>query len=281
MNPTLPHKRLPIGRGFLHIGLIAWGLTAVLPMLWMFSASLQTNQEIYQGVHLIPQTLNFQNYIQAWNQAKFSAYFGNSVLYTVSVVLGVVVFASMASFAFARLSFPGKNIFYIAFLIFLFIPIPGSFIPLYVILVRLGIINTRIGYILPMIQSSMAFSIFILRAFFEDLPKEIEESARMDGASLLQIFWHISMPLARPAIATIIIFTALNVWNEFTLALIVFSDQELMPLQVGINTFQGTFFSQYSLMMAALSITTIPAVLLYVFFQKSIIKGMMAGALKG
>jgi multiple sugar transport system permease protein/raffinose/stachyose/melibiose transport system permease protein len=89
------------------------------------------------------------------------------------------------------------------------------------------------------------------------------------------------MPLARPAIATIVIFTALNVWNEFTLALIVFSDQELMPLQVGINTFQGTFFSQYSLMMAALSITTIPAVLVYVFFQKSIIKGMMAGALKG
>lgn len=281
MNSTLSRKRLPVGRGFLHLGLIAWSLAAVLPMVWMFSASLQTNQEIYQGVHLVPQTLNFQNYIQAWTQAKFSAYFGNTVFYTVTVVLGVVIFSSMAAYAFARLSFPGKNFFYLGFLIFLFIPIPGSFIPLYVILVKLNIINTRIGYILPLIQSSMAFSIFILRAFFEDLPKEIEESARMDGANLLQIFWDIALPLARPAIATIIIFTALNVWNEFTLALIVFSDQDLMPLQVGINTFQGTFFSQYSLMMAALSITTIPAIIVYVFFQKSIIKGIMAGALKG
>jgi ABC-type glycerol-3-phosphate transport system permease component len=281
MNSTLSRKRLPVGRGFLHLGLIIWALAAVLPMVWMFSASLQTNQEIYKGVHLIPQTLNFQNYIQAWTQAKFSVYFANTVFYTVTVVVGVVIFSSMAAYAFARLSFPGKNFFFLAFLVFLFIPIPGAFIPLYVILVKLNIINTRIGYILPLIQSSMAFSIFILRAFFEDLPKEIEESARMDGANLLQIFWNIAMPLARPAIATIIIFTALNVWNEFTLALIVFSDQDLMPLQVGINTFQGTFFSQYSLMMAALSITTIPALIAYIFFQKSIIKGIMAGALKG
>jgi len=281
MNTTFHRKSLPVGRGLLHLVLILWGLAAVMPMVWMFSASLQTNQEIYSGIHLVPQTFNFQNYIQAWDQANFSVYFGNTVFYTVVVVLGVVIISSMASYSFARLSFPGKNFFYIAILIFLFIPIPGAFIPLYVILVKLDIINTRIGYILPLIQSSLAFSIFILRAFFEDLPREIEESARMDGASLFRIFWDIAMPLARPAIATIIIFTALNVWNEFTLALIVFSDQDLMTLQVGINTFQGTFFSQYALMMAALSITTIPAVIAYVFFQKSIIKGMMAGALKG
>jgi len=281
MNTTFHRKRLPIGRGLLHLVLILWGLASVMPMVWMFSASLQTNQEIYSGIHLVPQSFNIQNYIQAWNQANFSVYFGNTVFYTVVVVLGVVIISSMASYSFARLSFPGKNFFYIAILIFLFIPIPGAFIPLYVILVKLDIINTRIGYILPLIQSSLAFSIFILRAFFEDLPREIEESARMDGASIFRIFWDIAMPLARPAIATIIIFTALNVWNEFTLALIVFSDQDLMTLQVGINTFQGTFFSQYALMMAALSITTIPAVIAYVFFQKSIIKGMMAGALKG
>lgn len=281
MNQPHSRNKPSVGRGFLHLGLIGWGLASILPLLWMFSASLQTNREIYQGVHLIPKTFNFNNYIQAWTQAKFNTYFGNSVFYTVIVVLGTVIISSMAAYAFARLSFPGKNFFYIAFLIFLFIPIPGSFIPLYVILVNLKIINTRIGYILPMIQSSLAFSIFILRAFFEELPKEIEESARMDGANLLQVFWHIAVPLARPAIATIIIFTALGVWNEFTLALIVFSDQELMPLQVGINTFQGTFFSQYALMMAALSITTIPAIIAYVFFSKSIIKGIMSGALKG
>lgn len=281
MNRAISRKRIPLGRGLLHFGLILWGIAAVLPLIWMFSASLQTNQEIYSGIHLIPKSLNFQNYIRAWTQAKFSTYFGNSVFYTVTIVAGTVIVSSMAAYAFARLRFPAKNLIYFAFLIFLFIPIPGSFIPLYVLLVKLKIVDTRIGYILPMIQSNLAVSIFILRSFFEDIPKEIEESAYIDGANRLQIYWRIAMPLANPAIATIIIFTALGVWNEFLLALIVFSDQGLMPLQVGIMTFQGTFFSQYALMMAATSITTIPAIIVYVFFQKSIIKGIMAGALKG
>ncbi len=281
MNAHAPHKMLSVGRGALHLGLILWALVSVLPMIWMFSASLQTNQEIYSGIRLIPQSLNWDNYVQAWTQAKFSTYFGNSVFYTLTVVLGTVIVSSMAAYAFARLSFPGKNLFYIAFLIFLFIPIPGSFIPLYVLLVRLDLIDTRIGYILPLIQSNLAVSIFILRSFFEELPKEIEEAARIDGASLFQIYRQIALPLSSPAIATIIIFTALGVWNEFILALIVFSNRDLMPLQVGIMTFQGTFFSQYALMMAATSITTIPAIIVYIFFQKSIIKGIMAGATKG
>jgi ABC-type glycerol-3-phosphate transport system permease component len=281
MNTSHFLKRVRVGRIFLHSGLLLWGLIAVVPLLWMFSASLQTDQEIYKGIKLIPNALKFSNYAQAWTKANFSTYFFNSIFYTVAIVAGTVVVSAMASYAFARLSFPGKNIIYIALLIFLFIPIPGEFIPLYVLLVKLRIIDTRIGYILPMINSGIAVSIFIMRAFFEDIPKEIEESAKMDGASIWQIFWRIAMPLAKPVIATIVIFTALGVWNEFTLALIVFSNRDLMPLQVGIMNFQGTFFSQYSLMMAATSIATIPAIIVYLFFQKSIIQGIMSGAVKG
>jgi multiple sugar transport system permease protein/raffinose/stachyose/melibiose transport system permease protein len=124
-------------------------------------------------------------------------------------------------------------------------------------------------------------AIFILRSFFEDIPRELEEAAQIDGASTLRLYWNIAIPLAMPAIATITIFTALGAWNEFLLALIVFSDQSLMPLQVGLQTFQGTYFSQYALMMAATAITTVPIVLLYFMMQKYIIKGIMAGALKG
>jgi multiple sugar transport system permease protein/raffinose/stachyose/melibiose transport system permease protein len=167
------------------------------------------------------------------------------------------------------------------FLAFLIIPIPGVFIPLYVLLVKLHLVNTRLGYILPMINSNLPVAIFILRNFFEDVPKELEESALIDGASVFHIYRSIAIPLAMPAIATITIFTALGTWNEFLLALIVFSNQSLMPLQVGLNTFQGTYFSQYSLMMAATSITTIPIVVLYLCMQKYIIKGITAGALKG
>jgi len=273
-------RRIPIARWLLHLGLALWALGSVFPLIWMFSASLQTNQEIYAGVRLLPKTLNFQNYIQAWTQAKFSVYFINSVFYTVAVVIGTIIVSSMAAYAFARIRFPGKNFIYIALLIFLFIPIPGSFIPLYVLLVKLGIVDTRLGYIMPLIQSNLAVSLFILRSFFESIPQEIEESASIDGADRFAVYWRIALPLTKPALSTIVIFTALGVWNEFLLALIVFSSQDLMPLQVGIMTFQGTFFSQYALMMAATSITTVPAIILYILFQKNIIKGVMSGAIK-
>jgi multiple sugar transport system permease protein/raffinose/stachyose/melibiose transport system permease protein len=263
------------------IGLLAWGALSLAPLIYMISASLQSNQEIYQSVHLIPHSLNWDNYVQAWQQASFGMYFGNSVFYTVTIVLGTLVISTMSAYAFARLTFPGKNLAYYMFLVFLIIPIPGVFIPLYVLLVKLHLVNTRLGYILPMINSNLPVAIFILRNFFEDVPRELEESALIDGASVFRIFRSIAIPLAMPAIATITIFTALGTWNEFLLALIVFSKQSLMPLQVGLNTFQGTYFSQYSLMMAATSITTIPIVVLYLFMQKYIIKGIMAGALKG
>lgn len=267
--------------GFRHMGLLVWALISILPLIYMLSASLQSNQEIYQSVHLIPQHLNWDNYVQAWQQANFGTYFGNSVIYTVSIVLGTLAISTTSAYAFARLEFPGKNLAYYLFLIFLIIPIPGVFIPLYVLLVNLHLVDTRLGYILPMINSSLPVAIFILRSFFEDVPKELEEAALIDGAGTFRIYWNIAMPLAMPAIATVTIFTALGAWNEFLLALIVFSKQNLMPLQVGLQNFQGTYFSQYALMMAATAITTIPIVILYFCMQKYIIKGIMAGALKG
>jgi multiple sugar transport system permease protein/raffinose/stachyose/melibiose transport system permease protein len=267
--------------GIRHMGLMVWALISVIPLVYMLSASLQSNQEIYQGVHLIPQHLNWDNYIQAWQQASFGTYFGNSLFYTVSIVLGTLIISTLSAYAFARLEFPGKNLAYYMFLIFLIIPIPGVFIPLYVLLVNLHLVDTRIGYILPMINSSLPVAIFILRSFFEDIPRELEEAALIDGASTFRIYRSIALPLAKPAIATIAIFTALGAWNEFLLALIVFSNTNLMPLQVGLQTFQGTYFSQYALMMAATAITTIPIVILYFCMQKYIIRGIMAGALKG
>jgi multiple sugar transport system permease protein/raffinose/stachyose/melibiose transport system permease protein len=267
--------------GLRHMGLLIWALISVLPLVYMLSASLQSNQEIYQSVHLIPQHLNWDNYIQAWQQADFGTYFGNSVFYTVTIVAGTLVISTLSAYAFARLEFPGKNLAYYLFLIFLIIPIPGVFIPLYVLLVNLHLVDTRLGYILPMINSSLPVAIFILRSFFEDVPKDLEEAAQIDGAGTFRIYWSIAIPLAMPAIATITIFTALGAWNEFLLALIVFSKQSLMPLQVGLQTFQGTYFSQYALMMAATAITTVPIVILYFCMQKYIIKGIMAGALKG
>lgn len=276
-------RRRPMtpGRPLLHLALIVWALASAAPLIWMLGASLQSNAEIYRDIHLIPEDPQWGNYAQAWDQSSFGQYFANSLFYTVSVVFGVVIIASLAAYAFARMRFPGKRVAFGAFLVFLFIPIPGAFIPLYVVLANLGLLNTPIGYILPMINGSLPVALFILRGFFEQIPIELEESAFIDGASRMQVFLLIAFPLAKPAIATVVILTVLGVWNEFVLASVVLSDQALMPLQVGLLAFQGSYFSQYGLMMAATAITTLPMVLVYIFFQKYIIRGIMAGAVKG
>lgn len=274
-------KKPTPARVFLHVGLVVWGIVSVLPLVWMVSASLQSNAEIYGGVHLIPEDPQWGNYAKAWEQSNFSDYFLNSVFYTVAVVTGVVILASLSAYAFARMRFPGKRVLFGALLVFLFIPIPGAFIPLYLVLSNMGLLDTRLGYILPMVNGSLPVAMFILRAFFEQIPKELEEAAFIDGASRLQVFLRIAFPLAKPAIATVVILTVLGVWNEFVLASVVFSDQALLPLQVGLLTFQGSYFSQYGLMMAATTITTLPIILVYMIFQKNIIRGVMAGAIKG
>lgn len=247
----------------------------------MVSASLQTNQEIYAGLQFIPRPPQWQNYTTAWSMSKFGSYFFNSVLYTAAAVAGTILVSSLAAYAFAWLRIPGKEILYYLFLLLLMMPIPGQFVPLYLVLVKMGLANTRIGYILVLINSSLAVSIFLLRAFMEGIPKSLEEAARIDGAGKLMIYWRIMLPLCGPALATITIFTALGAWNELVLALIVFSDRALLPVQAGLMIFSGTFLTRFDLMLAATTITTLPVILIYVMAQRSIIKGVMSGAVKG
>ena len=281
MITTIARWRYRNGQTLLHLSLLVAAAACVVPLIWTLSASVQTDQQIYSGLQFIPHGLHWSNFGQAWHEAKFSTYFFNTVIYTTAVTLGTLALGSAAGYAFARLRFPLRRIIYYSLLAFLAFPIPGAFIPLYVLLVRLHLVNTAIGYILPMINANLPVAIFMFRGFFQQIPRSVEEAAMIDGSSRFQIFRQIALPLARPAIGTVAILTALSVWNEFLLALVVFSDQSKMPLQVGLMTFQGTFFSRYSLMMSATTITMAPALLLCVFFQKSIIKGVMAGAVRG
>lgn len=261
--------------------LLLWAVVSLLPLVWMLSASLQTNQEIYAGLKLLPAAPQWSNYVQAWQMSSFGDYFFNSLLYTVSVVAGTLLISSLAAFGFAWLKIPGKEIIYYAFLFLLMMPIPGQFVPLFLVLVRLGLADTRLGYILVLINASLAVSIFLLRAFMEGIPKELEEAARIDGASNLTLYWRIMLPLCGPALATITIFTALSAWNELVLALIVFSDRAKLPIQAGLMIFSGTFLTRFDLMMAATCIATLPVIIMYVVAQRAIIKGVMAGAVKG
>lgn len=264
-----------------HAILIAVSATCIFPLIWMFSSSLKTQQTIFKNMSLWPGIFHWENYVVAWTRGGFGIYFLNSVFYTVTVVGGLILISSLAAYAFSRLEFRGKNAIYFTFLAAMMIPIPGSFIALYVLLVKLGLVNTRLGYILPQISIGLSLAIYLLKTFFDEIPKEIEDSAAVDGCSAIGIWWHIALPLAKPAIAVIAIFNALAVWNEYILAMIILQDKAKMPLQRGLMIFQGAHFTEYPLLMAGITLTVIPIVVVYLFMQRYIIEGITAGAVKG
>jgi len=265
----------------MHFILILVSITCIFPLVWMFSSSLKTQTTVFSNMSLLPETFNWSNYVTAWTRGGFGIYFLNSVFYTVTVVLGLVLIASLAAYAFSRLNFPGKNVIYFTFLAAMMIPIPGAFVALYVLLVKLGLANTRLGYILPQINIGLALAIYILKTFFDEIPKDIEDSAKVDGCSKLGIWWHIALPIAKPAIAVIVVFNTLAVWNEYILAMIILQDKAKMPLQRGLMIFQGAHFTDYPLLMAGITITVIPVIIVYLFMQRHMIQGITAGAVKG
>jgi raffinose/stachyose/melibiose transport system permease protein len=265
----------------LHLFLIAVAVTCVYPLLWMIAASFKTQSTIFTDISLIPREFHWENYVLAVREGDFGRYFINSILYTASVVFGIVIVSSMAAYGFSRLRFPGKNFIFFVFMAAMMIPVPGSFVALYVLLNKLHLRNTPIGYILCMINVGLATSIFLLKTFFDKMPKELEDAARIDGCSKFGIWWHVALPLAKPVLAVVVVFNALNVWNEYILALLVFDSKEFMPLQVALQTFQGEFVTNYPLLMAGLTLTAVPIIVLYLCMQKYIIKGVTAGAIVG
>lgn len=264
----------------IHAFLILIVAINVFPVIWMVSTSLKNQDEVFNGSGLVPETFRWENYKEVWVKGDLKTYFKNSLIYTSVTLVGVILLSSMAAYAFAQAKFPGAKILFFFFVASMMIPIPGAFIPLYVLLIKLDLANTRMGLILPYVNSGLALSIFILKGFFEEVPKELQEAATIDGCGTFGIYWNIMLPLAKPALMAVSIFTVLNVWNEVLLALVIINDTKLMPIQRGVLEFQGQHFTNYPLLMAALTISTIPILVAYFLLQKHIIKGLAEGALK-
>ncbi|MDD2752640.1 MAG: carbohydrate ABC transporter permease [Candidatus Omnitrophica bacterium] len=282
MKSTAYYKTKGIAINVLiNLFLISVAITCIYPLLWMISASFKTQETIFTNLSIIPEHFHFGNYVRAWVEGGFGRNFVNSIVYTTSVVFGIIIISSMAAYGFSRLRFPGRNILFFIFMAAMMIPIPGSFVALYVLLNKLHLRNTPFGYILCMINVGLSTSIFLLKTFFDKMPKELEDAARIDGCSKIGIWWHVALPLAKPVLAVVIVFNALNVWNEYILALIIFDSRQYMPLQVALQTFQGEFVTNYPLLMAGLTITALPIIIVYLLMQKYIVKGVTAGALVG
>lgn len=272
----------------IHVFLLTVAMTCLFPLVWMVRSALMTNATVFTDKSLIPAVLHFENFRTAWLDGNFGAYFLNSVFYTTTVVAGIVLITSLAAYAFSRLRFPGRSVLFYLFVATMMIPLPGSFVPLTVLMTKLGFINSefaivrQLGYILCMISVGLSLSIFFLKTFFDKMPPDLEDAARIDGCSKIGIWWHVALPLARPALAVIVVFNALIVWNEYILAMLLLNDvggSTIMPLQRGLMGFQGAHSVDYPVLMAGLTMAALPIIFIYLFMQKHIIKGLSSEAI--
>nr|WP_285813729.1 carbohydrate ABC transporter permease [Rossellomorea marisflavi] len=254
--------------------MILYAITTLVPFLWALSSSFKTLQEIVGGtINFIPKQFTLDNYRQIFiEQELFPRWMFNSIFIAVIGTALNLLFNSMAGYALARLRFPGKKAVFITILAVLMIPAQVTMIPNYLILKELGWLNSYQGMIVPaMINATF---IFMMRQFFINFPKELEEAAEMDGLSKLGTFFKIVIPLARPALAAQAIFVFMGSWNDFMRPLIVMTDIEMFTLPLGLNTFKGQYVSYWNYIMAASMVFTLPVLLIYAFFNRYFIKGI-------
>ncbi|MBE2237971.1 MAG: carbohydrate ABC transporter permease [Caldilineaceae bacterium] len=260
--------------------LIPISLLWIYPLLWMVSASLKTNAEIFGGLGLIPAAPQWQNYVRAWEQARIGQYFLNTVIITVSSVLLVIVITSMIGYVLGRYSFPGKRAIIGLFVATVFLPTGYTIIPVFEMVNRLGLADTLWGVILAQSGGAHVLYILLFAGYFSQLPRELEEAAIMDGASFVRVFVQVMLPLAMPIVATVIILHFINSWNDFLLPLVLtLSRPDLRTLAVGMYAFRGEFYVDWSGMAAAASISLLPVILVFLFMQRYFVEGI-AGAVK-
>ncbi|MEA2015787.1 MAG: carbohydrate ABC transporter permease [Actinomycetota bacterium] len=261
---------------------IVFTLLTLYPLIWVFYSSFKPQLEIIRDSFALPENPTFSNYIQAVIKGKLDKYVINSVIYTF-VSTGLVIFLSMmASFAFAKIKNKATPFLYNSFLIGLLITIQAILIPLFISMTRIGLRDTRIGIILIYTAINMPLAIYLGTEFIKVIPDSVIESAQIDGASYFTIFFRIILPMCKPVMVTMLIFTALACWNEFMLALVFTSSDASRSLPVGIYAFSGPLATEYGMQFAALVMGMSPMILLYALFHRQIARGFAAqGALKG
>jgi multiple sugar transport system permease protein len=264
----------------LHALLIAGSVVMLLPFAWMLSTSLKLPPDIFTYPPVwIPSPIAWQNYAKTVTVMPFGRFYLNSLIVTTGVTVLQLLTSSLAAFAFARMRFPGRNALFLLYLATLMIPFQVTMIPNFIVVRALGWYDTYQALILP--PAFSAFSTFLLRQYFMGIPRDLDEAARLDGATSLRIWWQVIMPLAGPAIAALATFVSLNSWNDFLWPLIITNSPAMRTLPVGLSTFQGQYKTDWNLLMAGSVIAMVPVLLVYIIGQRWFIRGITLSGLGG
>lgn len=265
----------------LNLFLFSLLVLAFYPLIWMAFTSLRTNPELYTRPWGLPTKLNLENYVKVWETSPIPTYFLNSFIVSVISTSLILLLSSMAAYAFSRLKFPGSDVLFYALLAFYFIPPHIALIPLFFVLKALHLQNTYFVLIGPYVAFALPFSTLLIQGFMVSIPGELIDAALIDGCSKFGIFHRIMLPLSKPVLAVVTVFQFVSCWNEYLFALVFIHERNLKTLPVGLMDFVGEFHTDWVAMAAGLTIATIPIIIVYILFQRQIMQGMTAGALKG
>jgi multiple sugar transport system permease protein len=263
-----------------HVFLSLGAIVMIGPFVWEVLTAFKTFAEsIHVPPVLLPAQFSFDNFAEVFNTLPFGHLFANTVLMTAARTAGQVIFCSLAGYAFARLHFPGRNIIFILFLAVMMVPHQMFLIPQYQLMQDWGLLNTIPALFLPGMFS--AFGTFLMRQFFMQLPQELEEAARLDGANTWQIYWKIMLPLAAPGMLALGLLVAIWSWNDLLWPLVVNTDPEKMPLSAGLANLKGEHLTNYPVLMAGSLMASLPLIIGFIIFQKQLIQGIATTGSKG
>ncbi len=273
-------KKKPIGNVLYYVLMFLLSLFMIFPFLWMISTSLKFDSQVFTvPIQWIPNPVNWSNYSKVWTEEPFFTFYKNTAFVAVCATAGQVFISALAAYAFAKLRFAGKNFIFGLYIATMMVPWHTIMIPQYQIISALHLTDTHLALIMGQLAS--AFGIFLLRQFFLTVPDELIEAARIDGAGELLTFGRIMLPQAKPALATLIIFTFIQVWNDYMAPLIYLNTKEKYTIQLGLKFFQSEHTAQYTIIMAGTVCSLIPILIVFLIFEKQITNGMVHSGLKG
>ena len=255
-------------------------LLVLVPFVWMISSSLKHDNQVFTvPTQWIPREFVWSNYADIWSQIPMLAYLRNSAFLAITISFLQVLTGSFAAYGFAKLRFPGRDWLFLAYLATIAVPWQAYMIPQYLIMEKLGLVNTHLSIIL--LQAFGAFGVFLMRQYYQSIPDELIEAARIDGLSEYRIWWRIMLPLSRPAIASLGLLTFVATWNDYMGPFIYFTSNELWTVQLGLRSFVGQYDAAYAMIMTGSVISVVPVVLVFLLGQRHFIQGIATSGLKG
>lgn len=270
-----------LSKSLMYLFLTLIAAANVLPILWMAVNSLKTDREYAADPFALPAQAQWTNYAQAWEKARLGTYFGNSLFITAAAVTCTVLLASMAAYFLSRVPFRGGRAIHTFFLFGMLIPVHATLIPVFLVMQKLSLLNTRLALIIVYTAVHIPITIYILSSFMREIPGEMEEAAVIDGSTVFKTFFLIILPMSVPALATVFILNVLYNWNEYLISLVLIRKQALFTIPIGIAAFSDTETSYPTLQMAALILVLVPTLIFFTAVQKYLVRGLVAGAVKG